>query len=493
MRIAVIDGGIEPVLCPNLLSEFDLYVQEDGRVIKRTESERILTDHGTVSARIICLYAPKAELCSLKVFDREKLQVSVSRLLAALAWCYQQKIPLIHMSLGSTLWMDYAPIRRIAARLVQNGQILVAAHSNNSIYTMPACFMGVLGVVTDKTYQKNEYHIVEAGWRQVQIQASSRHILVTEDGQPFETQVSNSYAAPVVTAKVHEILSDPEMDGKPVSAVYQKLAGQESNLFRMRPDFIEDAVLFHGKREGLWLELCFFSITERVDDPDSLVVAIDRNPYMPVVIIPSGSRETDGRVFRICQERCRLGFLYAGKAPVEFVNRDLLFWDEGQYCETFRHVGHKMEGVFPEDTARLLVEGEGCFSLQAAVKIQQEFQEHGYPCVIVSDYPYAYLYDMEYLPDDAEMERFAMDMAALRQASVMIYCLKNKVRNKEPKYDLKVSVEKRVEMETAGAQIYLPEMQTHGEIKRVYQYVLSYEEKDYSNDEGLTQSFQSNS
>ena len=85
-----------------------------------------------------------------------------------------------------------------------------------------------------------------------------------------------------------------------------------------------------------------------------------------------------------------------------------------------------------------------------------------------------------------------MDMAALRQASVMIYCLKNKVRNKEPKYDLKVSVEKRVEMETAGAQIYLPEMQTHGEIKRVYQYVLSYEEKDYSNDEGLTQSFQSN-
>ena len=52
--------------------------------------------------------------------------------------------------------------------------------------------------------------------------------------------------------------------------------------------------------------------------------------------------------------------------------------------------------------------------------------------MIVSDYPYAYLYDMEYLPDDAETERFAMDMAALRQASVMIYCLKNKVRNKEP-------------------------------------------------------------
>lgn len=50
MRIAVIDGGIEPAFCPNLLPKFDLCVQEDGRVVKRMEREKILTVHGTISA-----------------------------------------------------------------------------------------------------------------------------------------------------------------------------------------------------------------------------------------------------------------------------------------------------------------------------------------------------------------------------------------------------------------------------------------------------------
>ncbi|MCM1039499.1 MAG: S8 family serine peptidase [Ruminococcus sp.] len=205
-----------------------VYMLEDGRVIRRTEREKILTDHGTISAGIICMYAPKAELCSLKVFNFniDKLQTSINQLLAALEWCYQQKIPIIHMSLGSTLWMDYVPLRRIAAKLVQNGQMLIAAHSNSSAYTMPACFMGVLGVETNKTYQNDEYHIVEAGWRQVQIQASSRHKLVAKDGLSFETPVSNSYAAPVITAKIHEILCSLEKERMSVPIVYQKLAGQ---------------------------------------------------------------------------------------------------------------------------------------------------------------------------------------------------------------------------------------------------------------------------
>lgn len=478
MRIAVIDGGIEPGLCPNLLPEFDLCVQEDGRVVKRTEREKIITEHGTISARIICMYAPKAELCSLKVFSVDKLRTSINQLLTALEWCYQQRIPIIHMSLGSTLWLDYVPLRRIVAKLVQNGQMLIAAHSNSSVYTMPACLMGVLGVETNKIYQNDDYHIVEAGWRQVQIQASSRHKLVAEDGMSFETQVSNSYAAPMITAKVHEILCNLEMEQKSVSAVYQKLAGQKSNMFRMRPDFIEDAILFRREKDGLQQEILFFSIKERVNSPESLAETIDRCPNMPVVLIPSHDWEINRKVFRLCQEKCRLGFLYAGKAPTEFENMNIFFWDERQYCEMFTHSGYMSDGVFPEDTARLLVEGEGDFPLQIAVNIQQEFQEHGYPCIIISDYPYAYLYGMEYLPDGAEVERFAMDMALLRQASVVVYCLKNRVQNEEPKYNFKVSVEERAEMETIGAQIYFPEMSKNEEITRLYHYILDYEDED---------------
>ncbi len=34
MRIAVIDDGIEPSLCPGLQLEYDLCVTEDGRVVE---------------------------------------------------------------------------------------------------------------------------------------------------------------------------------------------------------------------------------------------------------------------------------------------------------------------------------------------------------------------------------------------------------------------------------------------------------------------------
>ncbi|MCM1155829.1 MAG: hypothetical protein NC392_10790 [Roseburia sp.] len=300
---------------------------------------------------------------------------------------------------------------------------------------------------------------------------------MAKDGLSFETPVSNSYAAPVITAKIHEILCSLEKERMSVPIVYQKLAGQKGNMFRMRPDFIEDVILFQREKGALQQEILFFSIMERVDNPESLAETIDRYPYTPVVLIPSHNWEIDKKVFRLCQERCRLGFLYAGKAPAELENMTLLFWDEGQYCESFKQFGYISDGVFPTDTARLLVEGEGYFPLLIAVNIQQEFQEHEYPCIIVSDYPYAYLYDMEYLPEGVEVERFAMDMATLRQASVVIYCLQNRARNKEPKYNFKVSVGEYAKMETSGTQIYFPEMPEHREIKGLYQYVLDYEEK----------------
>lgn len=477
MRIAVIDDGIEPSLCPNLSPEYDFCVKEDGRVVRR--EGQILTDHGTTSARIILKYAPTASLCSIQVFDTEELKTSVGQLVAALEWCYREQIPLIHLSLGSTLWLDYEHLRRITARLLQNGQVVVAAHSNSGAYTVPACLMGVLGVLADESLSGGSYYAREAGWDQVQLHASSRHIWETGRGHAFETQVTNSYAAPLVTAKVHGILCEAAGEGWTVTDIYQRLTGQGSTMFRMRPDFIEDAVLFQAGEHWFYEKLFFFSIREKVDSLDGLKEAVRKNPYAPAVLLPSGNQEVDREACQYCWERCRLGFVYAGEAPagIESGNGGGLFWDEGQYRAFLEHAGHMVEEGFMEDTARILVDGEGDLRLPVAVGLWQRFQEEGYPCIVVSNEPFGYLYGVEYLPESIPPERFAMDAAALRQAAVVIYCLRDKAGLEETGYDFEVSVgeDSGIEMKMEGKRIWLPWNFGDGEWKRLYKYILAYE------------------
>ncbi len=499
MRIALIDDGIEPALCPGLLPEYDLCVKEDGSVEKR-EGE-ILTDHGTTSARIILKYAPTASFCSLQVFAAGELKASIGQLLAALEWCAKERIPLIHLSLGSTLWLDYAPLRKITARLLQKGQTVVAAHSNSGAYTAPACLMGVLGVMTDGDLTEDSFYTREAGWEQVQIHASSRHMLPAWDGFFFETQVSNSYAAPLITARVHGILCGlPEKD-RTAAEVYRRLAGRGSTAFRMRPDFVEDAVLFQTGEDRQQQEFFFFHVKERAGSLAALREAVGRDPYAPVVLVPSGSREVDLEACRFCWETCRLGFLYAGDAyrlgflkagdaPIGPDSGGPLFWDVGQYREFVARAGHMPEEGFAEDTARILVEGfteaaagplaegEGRPALTASARIQQKFREEGYLCIVISDDPYACLYGMEYLPDGVEAERFAIDVAALRQASVVVYCLGSRDGQEAPGYDFKVSVGGCRGIRMEGERIWLTELLEDVEIEALYEYTLEYEVKD---------------
>lgn len=469
MQIALIDDGIDPAFCPGLLPEYDLCVYEDGRVQKRAEP--IWTDHGTTSARIISRYAPAAEFCSLRVFTTERLKASLEQLLGALAWCRRERIPIIHMSLGSTQKGDYEVLRKAAAGLIQNGQILVAAHSNNSAYTMPACFMGVFGVMADQSLCQDDYYVRErADWNQVQIFASSRHSLQYGEGVTVTTETTNSYAAPVITAKVHEILCALEEGRRTVGRVYAELAGHPVTPFRLRPDFVEDAVLYQGQT-AIHQELLFFSVREHVDSAEGLRLAAERFPQAPLVVVPSGRKAEDDWLYRFCMNGSRRAVLFAGKAFQGVQNPEILFWDETQYQDSIAHMPELQEEGFPENTARIVVEGEEQFSLAAARKILRMFERNDYPAIIVSDYPYSYLYGMEYLPAGADAGRLGAAWAASRRASVVIFCLKKETVR--PGYDFIVSV--GVEMRICSEQISLSKEMTEKEIAELYQYILDYE------------------
>ena len=292
MRVALIDDGVVPQVVPRLPARNDLCVLEDGTIRQRRQDEPVLTDHGTTSAQILHMYAPEAEICSLRIFSSPKLRASVGQLAAALEWCWREKIPLIHLSLGTTLSSDYELLCPILARLIRGNQMVVAAHSNRDAYTVPACLMGVLGVSADPQMSGYQYAVQDAaGPEQVQITASSRHALTSPTGRVYETQVTNSYAAPVVTAAVHELLRKSPPLSLTVAEVYEKLAGRQVDISRSRPDFITEAIVYHPSAAPVCQEDLFFTVRAVAHTAAQWRQALREHPGIPTVLLPPATGE----------------------------------------------------------------------------------------------------------------------------------------------------------------------------------------------------------
>ena len=208
MLIALIDDGIDNNLYPEIHMKHDLSVEEN-EVKLRDPGDRILTDHGTTCARIITKYAPDSELCSLRIFNKEKLTSSCRKLITGLQWCLNSKIPIIHMSIGSSYLSDHRKIRPLIGKILSQNQVVVAAYSNSKEYSStPACIRGVFGVIADPNLKDNLYYFPSELSERRTIHASSQHTLTSLSGIVIITQNTNSYAAPTLTSHIHNLLNN---------------------------------------------------------------------------------------------------------------------------------------------------------------------------------------------------------------------------------------------------------------------------------------------
>ena len=90
--------------------------------------------HGAVCVGIITSICSDIELWDLNVTDSAgTTQITV--LLEALEWCIQNKIKLIHMSLGTINYFDIKPLWIQIKRLLDADAIIVAAYHNRNIKT----------------------------------------------------------------------------------------------------------------------------------------------------------------------------------------------------------------------------------------------------------------------------------------------------------------------------------------------------------------------
>lgn len=204
MKIAILDNYIPKSYTKELNIVENLVVNDDYKVVERRIEEHNYNDHGINVARILNKYAPKAKIISIQIFDDESMG-KIEKLLAALEYCYRENINLINMSVGTSHLCDSFLMEDIISKLYQNGQIVVAAQSNDKLLSFPATFGSVISVRSAERGKAQEEILYN--WND-DIYCKSKHELMDRVIGVSETIVSNSYATPFVTASIYNLLSN---------------------------------------------------------------------------------------------------------------------------------------------------------------------------------------------------------------------------------------------------------------------------------------------
>ena len=410
MLIALIDDGINAAVCPEVNIQYDFVVDKDGTVADRSIHDSILTDHGTTCAKIIAKYATNATFCSLRIFDavaiddtgKAGLRTSCERLAAALTWCCNARIPLVHISAGTNLLSDQAKIRPIIARMIWQRQIIVAACSNRDEYSIPSCLGGVLGVVANSDMANNEYRIVYGRDGCHEIRASSRHTLSFHFGENFVTHVSNSYAAPTITAAVYNVLLKHEPCTLSVSQVFRLLAVKTLTPRWAMPDFIQDAYIINPSGERPLKKHLFFNCREEY----ATIEEWKRNATLNLDLVYLNSEDhCSVEVFSYLYKYKDMyaGLLFGGIVPRGItLAQSNMVWSENTYYDRYQQSDNDQSNT---DCPIIRIYGKSFVALDLLCHLKNLFFQDGYECACVSNAPFAYLYGVEYVPNEIDSTR----------------------------------------------------------------------------------------
>ena len=239
MRWAIIDDGVNLEI-PEIVQNIE--IDRMGVVKNRTPS--FSYNHATMCFRIIQKYASALfDAVSIKILDDATHRANKDALIAALNWCVDNDIQLIHMSIGTTEHHDGLAIREMVERLTKLGVVIVAANSNKGIQTYPAYDKHVIGVECDEMLEGDQYIYTPNALNGITFHASARHQLLEDSS--IMTPPSNSYAAPLITAKLIKLIK--QMPGlsceHAIEWLREDAVRTDENAFFTVPNSQEEAVV----------------------------------------------------------------------------------------------------------------------------------------------------------------------------------------------------------------------------------------------------------
>lgn len=204
--IVIIDDGIYDNCGLKLPFIAERWKVQEGIIVKDSEDGRQVT-HGALCAAVMERIYQGSSIISMKILDADN-KGNVRDLILALKWCLERRIPLIHMSIGTSVYDQTDGLRECVECLAESGVFMIASFHNRNIPTWPACFPRVFGVRSGRGKILSDREIAfddsYPGNRENSIVACINESL----GKYIEPiAFANSFAAPVITARLAEMLS----------------------------------------------------------------------------------------------------------------------------------------------------------------------------------------------------------------------------------------------------------------------------------------------
>lgn len=423
MLIAIIDSGIRGGDIPPFMLVDDIVIRHDGTVNQRI-SEDFISNHGTLCAQIINAYIrgnnSLPEIYSIDIFN-EGMQANSLQLSIALKLCFEKKIPLIHMSIGTISISDFGIIRYWIAKLISNGQIIVAAKSNSGYYTAPANLSGVFGIVASKLMTNDEYQILQSGL----IAASSKHQIFNEQELP----ICNSFAAPVITSKLYTILAQERPFNLSIAELYFQLSKKKYFYSPIDPYFAIDIVILNLDGSNIDISNMVYNciaVCKSVEEIQTQGLA----SYSVVIIPRSDGKQSHNAITSLHLGLPKhAGIIFCGKLPssYDYIKSERLIWSENVFdiLDEQRLGPQKYYNTVTRPIVYILDKNSTPDFLFIR-QICNLLREHYVEVLPMSNYSRSYLYGFYFFQDFDEVTSTAHQCLQTYSADILIcYCKAN--------------------------------------------------------------------
>lgn len=206
--VAVIDDGLDYANL-KLSAPVIEYEVVEGKVKRTTAKKTDRDSHGMLCASIIDQHcSARILIVSVRVKKDSESDGAIKDLIVAVDFCVKIQVDVMNISLGCTKGLGVLRFKRAIRKAVDVGIVVVSALSNDGKASYPAVIQDVIAVRANVRgiggriilVQDSELGEVFETWPEGVLNASS--------GEKVGYQISNSYACPMITARVAEMIDD---------------------------------------------------------------------------------------------------------------------------------------------------------------------------------------------------------------------------------------------------------------------------------------------
>ena len=204
IKVAIVDSGIDASHpgVKGIAGGVGIGIDDDGVVIYLDDYSDC-AGHGTACAGIVRKNIADVLLYSVRIFDAS-LMADGRALVAGIAWCVDNGMDLVNLSLGTTDVTFREQLQDVCRKACEAGVILVAAESNDGRESYPAVFDEVIGVTGGAVYEAEGFYY-RVGEAVECVARGDEQRVCWLDGKYIMTG-GTSFAAPHITGVVAQLL-----------------------------------------------------------------------------------------------------------------------------------------------------------------------------------------------------------------------------------------------------------------------------------------------